>query len=55
MNDINGLINEVFKGIEITEKERNIFKGIYLSNFYKYLLELLITYKTQNSEFINKQ
>jgi len=54
MNLVQAFIEEIFKGIEITEEQKKAFLGIYSIAFYKVLLEILIGLKGQDKAFAEK-
>jgi len=51
---INDYFVKVFKDIEISDAEKNQLMGIYMISVYKLLIELLLTFKGNDKEFIKK-
>lgn len=52
MNNINDFISKIFEGVELTQEERNMILGIYFMNYYKNLLELLLSYRAKDEVFV---
>lgn len=49
--NIKDLLDKTLGGIDITEEEKNSLLGIYMIYYYKYLLEMLLTFKSSEKEF----
>ena len=49
--NINELLDKTLVGIEITEEEKSSLLGMYMIYYYKYLLEMLLVFKSSEKEF----
>lgn len=53
MNTINikDLLDKTLKGVEMTEEEKSSLFGMYMIYYYKYLVEMLLIFKSSDKEF----
>lgn len=49
--NIQDLVNKTLEGIEMTEEEKSSLLGMYMIYYYKYLLEMLLIFKSKDKEF----
>lgn len=49
--NIKDLLDKTLTGIDITEEEKNTLLGMYMIFYYKYLLEILLVFKSKDNGF----
>ncbi len=54
INNFEEYFKQVFEGLEITEDEEKQIKYIYLVQIYKSIIELLMTLKGKDKEFVEE-
>ncbi len=54
MNNFKTILDPIFKDTRITDADKNMFLGLYMTNMYKILLEVLIGMNGQDKNFIKK-
>lgn len=52
--NIKNLLNKTLEGVNITEEEKISLMGMYMICYYKYLLEMLLIFKSSDKEFQQK-
>jgi len=49
--NIKDLLDKTLEGVDITEEEKIFLMGMYMIYYYKYLLEMLLIFKSSDKEF----
>ena len=52
--NIKDLLDKTLEGVDITEEEKISLIGMYMIYYYKYLIEILLTFKSSDKEFQNR-